>query len=283
MFKLISDDLPTTALPAQAQSSTNLIRLWEGSSRSMAPVATCNYTVLYANAIGLQPIVYHAIDPIYSGLHYKYTFPFTVTAISVTGSNEVDPKLATPHSFWFNTDTNTVHMYRASKSVGIAVEMAVSATAIATNTPNIYRIDTSLWGTFTSPSPIAVDGILFPYSATLGIPGTYAIDANIIFIYPTAPFPVGATLLHLQQDLELEPIAAIATYELPEFTLVSDFAGRTYLRALDLRSPKTYEFLSDDDRYISLYMPTSLFAGTQVEQPEPVNGMQVVSSITYNS
>ena len=283
MFKLVSDDLPDTALPAPTQTSTSLIRLWKGSLRGMAPIANCNYTMLYANAVGLQPIVYHAITPIYTGVHYQYVFPFTVTAMSVIGSNEVEPKLAVPHSFWLNTDSNTVHIYQGSKSSSIAVEMAVSATAIATNTANVYRIDTSTWGDFTSPSPIAVDGILFPYSATLGVSGTYAIDTDAIFVYPTAPFPVGATLLHLQQDLELQPVAAIATYELPEFTLVSDFAGRTYLRALDLRSPEIYEFLSDDDRYISLYMPLALFAGMQAEQPTPVNGRQTVSSITYNS
>ena len=282
MFKLVSADLPTTTLPAQSQSHTSLARLWQGSSRSMAPVATCNYTMLYANAIGLQPIVYHAIDPIYSGAHYKYAFPFTVTAISVTGLNEVEPNLAVPHSFWFNVDSNTVYMYQASKSSSIAVEMAVSATAIATITPNVYQIDTSTWGVFTSPSPIAVDGILFPYSATMGVAGTYAIDTDAIFVYTIAPLPVGSAIIHLQQDLEIEPVAAIATYELPEFTLVSDFAGRAYLRALNLRSPEIYEFLSDDEKYITLYMPLALFAGTQVEQPAIVNGMQAVGSITYD-
>jgi hypothetical protein len=239
--------------------------------------------MLYANAIGLQPIVYHAIDPIYSGVHYKHTFPFTVEAISVTGSNEVEPKLAVPNSFWFDADENTVHIYEGSKAASIATDMAVSATAIAAITPNVYRIDTSTWGDFTSPSPIAVDGILFPYSATLGVAGTYAIDTDAIFIYPTAPFPVGATMLHLQQDLELEPVAAIATYELPDFALVSDFAGRIYLRALDLRSPEVYEFLSDDERYITLYMPLALLSGTQVDQPAPVNGLQAIGSITYDS
>jgi len=283
MFKLLSDDLPTTTLPAPSQTSTSLMRLWQGSSRSMAPIATCDYTMFYANAVGLQPIVYHAIDPIYSGVYYRHTFPFTVEDISVTGSNEVEPKLATPHSFWFNADSNTVHIYQSSKTSSIAVDMAVSATAIATITPNVFRIDTSTWGEFTSPSPIAVDGILFPYSAILGVAGTYAIDTDAIFIYPTAPFPVGATMLHLQQDLELEPIAAIATYELSDFALVSDFAGRVYLRALDLRSPEVYEFLSDDERYITLYMPLTLLAGTQVEQPVPVNGLQAIGSITYNS
>lgn len=283
MFKLVSNDLPTTALPSPSQTSTSVMRLWQGSSRSMAPIASCNYTVLYANAIGLQPVVYHAVNPIYSGVHYRHTFPFTVEAVSVAGSNEVEPKLAVPHSFWFNTDSNTVHMYEGSKAVSISVDMAVSATAIATNNANVYRIDTSTWGTFTSPSPIAVDGISFPYSPTLGVAGTYGVDTDAIFVYPTAPFPTGATMLHLHQDLTLEPVAAIATYELPEFTLVSDFAGRTYLRALNMRSPEVYEFLSDDEKYVTLYMPMALFAGSQVEQPSPVNGRQTVGSITYNA
>lgn len=283
MFKLVSDDLPTTALPSPSQTSTSIMRLWQGSSRHMAPIAHCNYTVLYANAIGLQPIVYHAIAPIYSGVHYRHTFPFNVAAVSVTGANEVEPKLAMPNSFWFNAETNTVHIYKGSKAVSIAVDMAVSATAIATSSTNVYRIDISAWGVFTIPSPIAIDGVLFPYSPTLGVAGTYGLDTGAIFVYPTAPFPTGAAMLHLQQDLELEPVAAIATYDLPEFTLVSDFAGRTYLRALNLRSPEVYEFLSDDEKYLSLYMPMALFAGSEVKQPTPVNGRQTVSSITYNA
>ena len=283
MFKLISNDLPTITLPIPTRTSASLTRLWTGSSRSMAPVANCDYTMLYANAVGLQPIVYHAIAPIYSGVYYKYLFPFSVTAMSVTGLNETEPKVAIPYSFWFNADVNTVHIYSISKTVSIAVEMAVSATAIATSIANVYRIDTSTWGIFTTPSPIAVDGILFPYSATLGVAGTYGISTGAIFVYSAAPFPVGAAILHLQQDLPLAPVAVIATYELPEFTLVADFAGRTYSKALDMRSPEVYEFLSDDEKRISLYMPLSLFAGTRVEQPADVNGMQVVSSITYDS
>ena len=249
----------------------------------MAPVANCNYLVLYTNAIGLQPIVYHALNQIYSGVHYKHTFPFEVLELSVDGCSEVEPKLAIPESFWFNTDANTVHLYRRSKPVSIAVDMAVSATVLATGNANVYKIDTSAWGDFTSPSPIAVDGILFSYSPTLGVVGTYGIDTDGILVYPTAPFPVGNALLHLHQDLELLPIAAIATYDLPEFTLVSDFAGRVYLRALNMRSPDMYEFLSDDDRYISLYMPLTLFAGMQVAPPPTVNGRGAVTSLTYNS
>lgn len=283
MFKLTSPDLPITASPLPAQSSTNLMRLWQEESRSMAPIAKCNYLMLYANAIGLQPIVYHALNQIYSGVHYKHTFPFKVLDVSVSGCSEVEPRSAVPQSFWFNEGSNTVHIYRSSKSSRIAVDMAVSATALATVSTNIYKIDTSTWGNFTSPSPISVDGILFPYSPTLGVAGTYGIDTDAILIYPTATFPVGDALLHLHQDLELAPIAAIATYDLLEFTLVSDFAGRTYLRALDLRSPEIYEFLSDDDRYISLYMPPSLFAGMQVTQPPDMGGRGAVTSLTYNS
>ena len=283
MFKLISNDLPAIASPSPTQTSTSLMRLWQGSSRSMARVANCDYTMLYANAVGLQPIVYHAISPIYSGIHYRHLFHFVVTALSVIGLNEVEPNLAIPQCYWFNADVNTVHIYSSSKSVSIAVEMAVSTTAIATNIANTYRIDTSIWGSFTTPSPIAVDGILFPYSATLGVAGTYGVSTGAIFVYSTAPFPVGAAILHLQQNLVLTPVAAIATYNLPEFTLVADFAGRAYLRALDMRSPKIYEFLSDDERYITLYMPLTLLAGMQAELSDTTSGIQTVGSITYDS
>jgi hypothetical protein len=249
----------------------------------MAPIANCDYLALYANAVGLQPVVYHAISPIYSGVHYRYAFPFTASLVSVTGSSEVEPRLATPYSFWLNTDSNTVHIYRPRKGEIIELDILVSATAIATNTANVYRIDTSTWGAFTSPDPISVDGILFPYSAILGVAGTYGIEAGAIFVYSTAPFPNGATLLHLQQDLELEPVAAIATYELTNFALVCDFAGRTYFRAADLQSPEIYEFLSDDERYVSLYMPISSLTAIQIEPLKPVGGIQAVGSITYNS
>lgn len=281
MFKLLSADLPTTTPPAPKQDSTPAIRLWQEDSRSMAPVGVCNYPLLYLNAVGLQPIVYHALDPIFTGVYYRYAFPFKVLALSVLGCNEVESRVAVPESFWFNEDSNTVCIYKASKAVSISVELAVSTTALPTTTTNQYQIDTSTWGSFTTPSPIAVDGITFPYSPTLGVAGTYAIDGDAIFVYTSAPLPVGDTLIHVLQDLTLTPVAAIVTCQLPEFTLVSDYAGRVYLRALNTRSPEVYEFLSDDEQYISLYLPTTLFAGSQVEQPVPVNGLQAVTSITY--
>lgn len=277
MFKLISADFPATAQPVAAQSSTPLIRLWVGESRAIAPIAIADYLQQYANGVGLNPIVFHAGNPLRTGIYCTYTFPVPVFEVFIEGFNKVtDPRLSTPDSYWLND--RVLNVCKTLRAAEIQLDAVLSAVALSTATSNHYRIDTSEWGVFTVPTNIFVDGIELLQSDSLA-PSTFKVVAGAIDIYTSAPLPVGNAIVHIHQNVPSAPKAVVATYALPSFAHVSDLAGRVYFRALEYLAPEVYEFISDDEQVISLFAPMSLFAGLAIN-PQVEVSYAIVKDIT---
>ncbi len=270
MFKLISNDLPTTPQPTANQSSTPVMRLWNGASRSIAPTANVNYLAQYANSVGFQPVVFHADTPLATGIYSTYTLPLPVYEVFIGGFTKTDdPRKAPPNSYWL-TD-RTINISRDSDGLQITLDAVLSAVAIATATPNRYQIDTTAWGTFTVPTNIFVDGIELTQSGS-NTAGTFEVVSGSIDIYTSAPLPNGDAIVHINQTVPCIPKSVIATYAVSEFAHVCDLAGRTYFRALQYLSPEVYEFISDDETVVTLFAPLNLYAGLAIAPSVYVDG-----------
>lgn len=262
MFKLTSNDLPTIAQPIAQQSSTPVMRLWDGESRAIAPISTVNYLSQYANSVGFQPIVFHADDPLATGIYSTYTLPLPIYEVFVEGFTKTDdPRKATPNCYWL-TD-RTINISRDSDGLQITLDAVLSAVAIATATTNRYQIDTTAWGDFTVPTNIFVDGIELTQSGSHAA-GTFEVVSGSINIYTSAPLPHGDTVVHINQTVPCTPKSVIATYATSEFAHACDLAGRTYFRALNYLLPEVYEFISDDETVVSLFAPLDLYAGLAI-------------------
>ena len=263
MFKLISPDLPAIAATPN-QTSTPLIRIWKGTSRSQAPIAKANYLLPFQSGVGLSPIAYNPVAPLYTGLHYQYTIPAPFYEVFINGLSKADnndPRKSVPNVYWLKD--LTLNIYNNSKITQINVDLVLRAVAIATTTANQYQIDTSTWGIFTVPTNIFVDGIELTESDSLSA-GTFKVFSGRINIYTSAPLPNGDAIVHINQNAPLVAKAAIATYGYTEFAHVCNLAGRVYLRALDYLSPEVYEFTSDDAQYVTLFVPLDLFNGLAI-------------------
>jgi hypothetical protein len=263
MFKLISPDLPDEALRASSQTSTPLMRLWNGASRSMSPIAIADYLSQYAGSVGLEPIAFHGCTPTRTAILYTYTFPIPVYQVFAQGfTNIADPRSCPSESYWL-TNGQTINILKTTKADTINIDAVLAAIAVSTPIANQYQIDTSAWGTFTVPTNIFVDGIELIQSNT-SASGTFAIASGAINIYVSAPLPVGAAIVHINQNVLPTPNSFVVTFALPSFAHVADLAGRSYFRAFDYLSPQVYDFVSDDTSTISLFAPLTLSAGLEV-------------------
>lgn len=262
MFQLLSADLPTTPQKAPAQTSTPFMRLWNGVSKSMAPIAIADYLKMYANSVGLEPIVFHGITPSRTGIYYNYTLPLAAYQVYMQGFKQItDPRSAPPNSFWLNGQI--VNIIKTTPATEVNLDAVLSATAASTPIANQYQVNTSSWGTFTVPTNIFVDGIELTQSDT-NSPGTFQVLSNAINIYTSAPLPVGSVVVHINQNVPPTPNSVVATYDLPSFAHVADLAGRSYFRASNYLSPNEYDFVSDDTQSISLFAPLAMFTGLEV-------------------
>jgi len=261
VFKLISPDLPDEALRASSQTSTPLMRLWKGASRSMSPIVIVDYLKQYIGSVGLEPIAFHGYTPTRTAIFYTYTFPVPVYQIFIQGfTNITDPRSAPSDSYWLNE--RTVNILKTTKADTINIDAVLAAIAVSTAIANQYQIDTSAWGTFTVPTNIFVDGIELIQSNTSAA-GTFAIASGAINIYVSAPLPIGNAIVHINQNVLPTPNSFAVTFALPSFAHVADLAGRSYFRAFDYLSPQVYNFVTDDTSTISLFTPLTLSAGLE--------------------
>lgn len=277
MFKLISNDLPTISQPTANQTSTPMMRLWNGASRAIAPTANVNYLTQYANSVGFQPIVFHADNPIVTGIYSTYTLPLPVYEVFVEGFTKItDPRSRNQNCYWLSD--RTINIVRPSKALNITLDAVLAAVAIATETANRYQIDTTAWGTFTVPTNIFVDGIELTQSGS-HTAGTFEVVSGSIDIYTSAPLPNGAAIVHINQTVPANPKSMVATYATAEFAHVCDLAGRTYFRALEYLSPEVYEFISDDETVVTLFAPLNLYAGLAIAPTVYIDGA-IVKDVT---
>ena len=262
MFRLISPDLPDKAQSASSQTSTPLMRLWNGASRSMSPIAIVDYLKQYIGSVGLEPIVFQGYTPTRTAIFYTYTFPVPVYQFFIQGlTNITDPRSAPSDSYWLNGQT--ANILKTTKADTINIDAVLAAIAVSTPIANQYQIDTSAWGTFTVPTNIFVDGIELIQSNT-SASGTFAIAGEAINIYVSAPLPAGTAIVHINQNVPPTPNSFAVTFALPSFAHVANLAGRSYFRAFDYLSPQVYDFVTDDTSTISLFAPLALSAGLEV-------------------
>jgi hypothetical protein len=268
MFRLSSSDLLDAPLPVGRGAFS--FRIWNGDSRTLAPVVRFNPRAVYGEFPGFDPADIPVPDPSFFGLHFRADLAITIAtlqsvAIGSTGFNPDAGTLA-PNVAW--SSGTSIGIYTEGRTVAEGDTAMIGAIAQSTLPPADNDVNYSL----TLPSgftvtAVTISGLGFSGAADNQNPltGEFVQTGTILKLYGAPgtyqPTPGSTVFIEGIFSVALDaPMGAIATYDMgtEEIDLIDqvDHLGMAFTPAPDTTAPQNGQFIYTAP-YLSLFVPVT--------------------------
>lgn len=290
MLRFDNADLPTADETLTATNGGSAFRLYNGSSRTLAPIV--RYSTFTGN---FEPVVEPIEIPDFSGYYYRIGLGLLLHEVQTIYTNSKSfailntPLLALPDHAWGATDGINIYAFRESLSEGDAIGIQLVATTTTPEpTNNTYTIDISEWGDFAATS-VQADGLTFTPAIDEGNPqvGEFVQGIDDVVVYgsdvmrlrPTAEMRIVGTL----QEVVPTATAAVFTFDLSqtaiEFVDGIDYLGITFTPASDPSTPGLREFFWFAP-ILNVFVDLNIGGGVQ-SRVQGLNGVQAIGTTSY--